>query len=89
LSLEIKEGVVHARYTIYPPGDEPLELQMHFVKVIDNHTVQWGIHNGRGPGVQVYTAKLSDENTLMVNTNGVGFIHGPPPGTFKYRRKQQ
>src|SRR5262245_65077693 len=34
----------------------------------------------------VHSAKLVDENTLEGTTEGVGFIHGPPPGNFTCKR---
>jgi len=34
----------------------------------------------------VHTAKLVDENTLEGTTEGVGFIYGPPSGTFTCKR---
>ena len=82
ITFEVKDGAVRAQYTGYPPGGDPFELEVAFVRVVDGRSLQWGIRNGRGPGVMVHSAKLVDENTLEGTTEGIGFIHGPPPGNF-------
>ena len=87
ITFEVRDGVVHSKYLGYPPNGDQFELVVTFVKVIDSQTLQFGIHNGRGPGVDVYTAKLIDANTLSGTTEGVGFIHGPPPGSFTFKRQ--
>jgi len=79
-------SAVRAQYTGYPPGGDPFQLEVAFVRVVDGQSLQWGIRNGRGPGVMVHSAKLVDENTLEGTTEGIGFIHGPPPGNFTCKR---
>src|SRR5581483_9828522 len=86
ITFEVRDGVVQAQYTGNPPGNEPFQLEVAFVRVTGGQTLEWGLRNGRGPGVMVHTASLADENTLEGKTEGVGFIHGPPPGNFTFRR---
>ncbi len=86
ITFSLRGGVVSAEYTGRPPGAEPFHLEVAFIRVLDQQTLEWGLRNGRGPGVMVYRAKLKDEQTLEGTTEGVGFIHAPPPENFTYRR---
>lgn len=86
ITFEVKDGVVRTEYTGNPPGGESFQLEVAFVRVLDGQTLQWGLRNGRGPGVMVHTAKLVDDKTLEGATEGVGFIHAPPPENFTYKR---
>jgi thiol-disulfide isomerase/thioredoxin/pimeloyl-ACP methyl ester carboxylesterase len=87
ISFTVKAGEIHTQYAGNPPGGEPFQLEVAFVQVLGPQTVQWGLRNGRGPGVMVYTAKLVDTDTLGGSTEGVGFIHAPPPQNFVFKRQ--
>lgn len=87
LTFAVKNGIVHAQFDGFPPGSEPFQLEISFVRVLGGKSLQWGVRNGRGPGIMVHTATLADENTLTGTTEGVGFIHTPPSGNFTYKRQ--
>ena len=87
MTFEVKDGVVHAQYTGNPPGGEPFELEVNFVRVLDGQRLQWGVRNGKGPGVEVHTAKLVNGDKLEGTIEEVGFVHQRPPHNFTYQRK--
>jgi uncharacterized protein len=87
ITFEVKDGVVGAQFTGNPPGREAFQLEVNFVRVLDGQTLQWGVRNGRGPGVTVHTARLVNENTLEGTTEDVGFLQTKPPRPFTYRRR--
>jgi hypothetical protein len=87
IDFQAKDGSVVAENTIIPPSLEPFHLEVQFVKVIDSKTIQWGERNGRGPGVTVFTATLKDANTLEGTAEPFGYMMGPKPFSFTYKRK--
>ena len=87
ITFAVKDGVVGAQFTGNPPGREPFQLEVNFVRVPDGQTLQWGVRNGRGPGVTVHTARLVNENTLEGTTEDVGFLQTKPPRPFTYKRR--
>ena len=86
ITFEVKDGVVRTRYAVTPPSAPPFQLEIHFVQVLEGQTLQWGVRNGRGPGVMIHTAKLADANTLEGRQEDVGFIHTQPTSHFTYKR---
>jgi len=86
LTFAVKDGAVRAQFDGFPPGGEPFQLEIAFVRVLGGKNLQWGVRNGRGPGIMVHTATLADENILTGTTEGVGFIHAPPSEQFTYKR---
>src|SRR5262245_5820510 len=87
MTFEVKDGVVRTQFTGIAPGGETFQMEVNFVRALDGQTLQWGVRNGRGPGVEVHTAKLVDENTLAGTIEEVGFIRQRPPHPFTYRRR--
>src|SRR5262249_30578838 len=49
LTFVVKAGVVRAQFDGFPPGNEPFQLEIAFVHVLNGQTLQWGVRNGRGP----------------------------------------
>ena len=86
VTFEVKDGVGRAENFVTPPSGESFQLEIAFVRVLEGRTVQWGERNGRGPGVTVYTAKLTDEGTLAGTAEAVGFIRSRPPEEFTFKR---
>jgi len=87
IEFSVKEGVASALNTVIPPTFEPFHLDVQFVKVLGKQKIQWGERNGRGPGVTVFTATLTDANTLEGTAEQVGFIMNRPPFQFSYKRR--
>jgi pimeloyl-ACP methyl ester carboxylesterase len=86
ITFAIKDGVVGAQFEGFPPGGEAFQLEVNFVRVLDKQTLQWGVRNGRGPGVTVHTARLINQDTLEGTTEDVGFLQNKPPRPFIYKR---
>jgi enterochelin esterase-like enzyme len=64
----------------------PIELEIAFVRLVDDHTLQWGIRNGKGPGVVVHNAHLV-HGALEGKTEDFGFPQDGPPGRhFHFER---
>ena len=84
-TFEIKDGVVHARHRVTPPGAEPYQLEVQFIRTLDNQTLQWGLRNP-SMGVILKTARLIDENTLQGTSEPVGIPQAPAPSVFTLRR---
>lgn len=87
IAFEAKNGQVSAESTVIPPSFDPFHLDVQFVRVLDGQKLQWGERNGKGPGLTVYTAQLTDENTLTGTAERIGFIMPPPPLSFTYKRR--
>lgn len=87
IAFELKNEQFRAQSTVIPPTFEPFHLDVQFVRVLDGQKLQWGERNGRGPGITVYTARLTDENTLTGTAERIGFIMSPPPFNFTYKRR--
>jgi predicted methyltransferase len=85
-TFEIRDGVVSARYRVIPPGVEPFQLEVQFIRALDGQTLQWGLRNP-SMGIILRTARLVDENTLQGNSEPVGIPHAPPPSTFTLKRR--
>ncbi|HSB10097.1 MAG TPA: redoxin domain-containing protein [Blastocatellia bacterium] len=85
ITFEVRDGMVRAEYTGNPPGGEQFQLEVNFVRV-EGQTLQWGVRNGRGPGVEVHTAKLVNGDRLEGIVEEVGFLKQRPPHPFKYER---
>jgi predicted alpha/beta superfamily hydrolase len=78
LTFAVEGGAVRGRFRGQMPGDPPIELEIAFVRLADDHTLQWGIRNGRGLGVVVHTAQLV-HGALEGTTEDFGFPQGGPP----------
>ena len=89
MTFEVKDGVVVAQNSVTPPNGERVQLEVQFVRVIDNHTLQWGLINGLGGGTILHTGKLVDENTIEGMIEPVGIQHAPPPHAFVYTRRRK
>jgi len=87
LAFEIVDGQVRAQYSGHPPSGDQFQLVVHFVRVLDARRIEFGLRNGRGPGITVHHAKLVDENTLEGVTEDVGFIQSKPPVAFTFKRE--
>jgi uncharacterized protein len=87
IAFEVKNGAVQPQNTVIPPSFDPFHLEVQFVRVLEGQKLQWGERNGRGPGITVYTATLADENTLVGTAERIGFLMGPPPFSFTYKRR--
>src|SRR5262249_48620479 len=85
-TFEVEEGVVRARHRVIPPGAEPYQLEVQFVRTLDGRTLQWGLRNPSA-GVILKTARLVDENTLQGTSEPIGIPHAPPPGAFTLKRR--
>jgi len=85
-NFEVKDGVVNAEHTGMPNSDNTYHLDVSFVKVIDSQTLQWAIHNGRGPGMEVYTGKLTGPNSMEGTVEDVGFINQRATHNFRCAR---
>lgn len=88
IEFAVKEGAVSAQNTVIPPTFDAFHLDIMFVKVLSRQKIQWGERNGRGPGVTVFTATLSDDNTLEGTAEQFGFIMNRPPFKFIYKKRQ-
>ncbi|RPJ03295.1 MAG: hypothetical protein EHM31_01285 [Candidatus Aminicenantes bacterium] len=86
VTFEVKDGLGRAENFVTPPSGESFRLEIAFVRVLEGRTVQWGERNGRGPGVTVYTAKLTDGDTLAGTAEAVGFIMSRAPEEFTFKR---
>jgi len=86
VTFEVKDGLGRAENFVTPPSGESFRLEIAFVRVLEGRTVQWGERNGRGPGVTVYTAKLTDGDTLAGTAEAVGFIMSRAPEGFTFKR---
>ena len=84
-TFEVRDGVVRARHRVIPPGGEPFQLEVQFIRVLDGQTLQWGLRNP-SMGVILKTAKLVDANTLQGTSEPVGIPQAPPPSTFTLKR---
>lgn len=89
IAFEPKDDKVVAQNTVIPPTFEPFHLEVQFVRVLEGQQLQWGERNGRGPGITVYTAKLTDENTLAGTAEQIGFIMPRPSFSFVYKRRAE
>src|SRR5262245_57135925 len=87
MTFEVKDGVVRTQFTGIAPGGETFQMEVNFVRALDGQTLQWGVRNGRGPGIEVHTAKLGQENTLAGRIEEVGFIRQRPPHPVTYSRR--
>ena len=87
IAFEIKDEQFRAENTVIPPGFEPFHLEVQFVRVLAGKKLQWGERNGRGPGITVYTAELTDENTLTGTAEQIGFMMPRPSFSFTYKRR--
>lgn len=87
ITFEARNGLVRAQFDGYPPQGEPFQLEVNFVRVLDHQTLQWGVRNGKGPGVTVHTAKLVNETSLEGTTEDVGFLQNKPPRPFTFKLK--
>jgi len=85
--FEVYDGAVRTRCTVAPLGGSPFQMDVQFVRVIADGTLQWGLRNGRGAGIILRTVKLRDEDTLQGTTEPVGIEQAPPPHAVTYRRK--
>src|SRR5262245_17487209 len=84
-TFEVRDGVVRARHRVTPPGVEPFQLEVQFIRVLDGQTLQWGLRNP-SMGVILKTARFVDENTLQGTSEPVGIPQAPPPSTFILKR---
>jgi uncharacterized protein len=50
ITFEVRDGVVRARDTVTPPGGDPFEREVQFVRVLDGQMLQWGCVTAGGPG---------------------------------------
>lgn len=89
IAFEVKEEQFRAENTVIPPGFEPFHLEVQFVRLLDGKKLQWGERNGRGPGITVYTAQLTDENTLTGTAERIGFMMPLPSFFFTYKRQME
>jgi thiol-disulfide isomerase/thioredoxin len=87
ISFEVIDGLVRSRFDGFPPQGEAFQLEVNFVRVLDHQTLQWGVRNGRGPGVTVHTAKLVNDTALEGATEDVGFLQNKPPRSFTFKRR--
>jgi hypothetical protein len=87
MTLEVKDGVVRVQYTVTPSESASFQMEVQFVRVLEDKTLQWGLRNGRGAGIILRTAKLVNENTLEGTTEPVGIPHAPPPHSVTYQRR--
>ena len=85
--FEVHDGVIRTQCTVVPIGGNPFQVDVQFVRVSEDGTLQWGLRNGRGAGIILRTMKLIDENTLQGTTEPVGIEQAPPPHTVTYKRK--
>ena len=85
--FEIKDGSVRSQCTLKPPGGDPFQMQVKFVRVLAGQTLQWGLANGRGSGILLRTAKLVNPTTLSGTAEPVGIEHAPPPRPVTYNRR--
>jgi len=85
-TFEVRDGAVRARHRVTPPGFEPFELEVQFIRVFDEQTLQWGLRNP-SMGVILKTARLVNENTLHGTSEPVGIPKAPPPSTFTLKRR--
>ena len=85
--FEVHDGVIRTQCTVVPIGGNPFQVDVRFVRVSEDGTLQWGLRNGRGAGIILRTMKLIDENTLQGTTEPVGIEQAPPPHTVTYTRK--
>jgi hypothetical protein len=87
MTFEVNEGLARAQCTVTPNGGEPFQMDVQFVRVLEDKTLQWGLRNGRGAGIILRTMKLLNENTLQGTTEPVGIQHAPPPHSITYKRR--
>jgi uncharacterized protein len=86
VTFESKEGIVRTEYKVTPNGGETFQMDVHFVRVLKDKTLQWGLRNGRGAGIILRTVKLVNENTLQGTAEAVGIEQAPPPRSVTYKR---
>lgn len=84
-TFEVRNGVVRGKFIATPPGAEPVQLEVQFIRPLDKLIIQWGLRNP-SMGVILKTAKLVDENTLQGISEPVGIPHAPPPTSFTLKR---
>ena len=87
VTFEVKDGVVRSLCTLIPPEADPFQMQVKFVRVLEDQTLQWGLGNGRGAGILLRTVKLTDQATLKGTAEPVGIQHAPPPRPVTYNRR--
>jgi ubiquinone/menaquinone biosynthesis C-methylase UbiE len=85
-TFEVRDGVAYARHQALPPGAQPFQLEVQFIRALDGRTLQWGLQNP-SMGVILQTAMLVDENTLQGTSEPVGIPHAPPASTFTLKRR--
>ncbi len=85
-TFEVRDGVVRARHRVTPPGVEPFQLEVQFIRVLDGQTLQWGLRNP-SMGVILKTARLVNENMLQGTSEPVGIPNAPASSTFSLKRR--
>lgn len=89
VTFDVRDEQFRADSTVLPPGFEAFHLDVQFVRTLSDKKIQWGERNGRGPGITIYTAELTDENTLTGTVERIGFIMPPPTFSFTYKRRAE
>lgn len=87
MTFDVINGQARAQCTVTPHGGESLQMDVQFVRVLEDKTLQWGLRNGRGGGIILRTVKLVNENTLQGTTEPVGIQYAPPSHPVTYKRK--
>jgi hypothetical protein len=87
ITFEIKDGAVRSQCTLTPREGDPFQMQVKFVRVLEDQTLQWGLANGRGAGILLRTVKLINPTTLRGTAEPVGIEYAPPPHPITYNRR--
>jgi thiol-disulfide isomerase/thioredoxin len=78
LTFSVEGETVRGQGKWTGPRGGQIPFQVEFMRVLENGTLQWGGRASKSGGINLSTAKLTDENTLNVSEELIGAT--PPPG---------
>lgn len=77
LTFSVEGETVRGQGKWTGPRGGQIQFQVEFMRVLQDGTLQWGGRASKSGGIDLSTAKLTDENTLNVSEELIGAT--PPP----------